>query len=311
MNLRLLLDRKNWEKLFFVYRHNKNNSKMEMAYNHYDASIKVYGFYHAYCLCNSWEELFVEQLEHLISSGLYDRMDKLYIGVLITKNNIRKLDKLVQAYNKLEILYTSEDGTLFEFQTLIEMQKKTMTDKFFGFYFHTKGVTWLNVDNKIYSVGNSWRKMNEYFLFDRWKLAFSALKCGYDLYGTNYQKIFNDKYRLLGMNFFWFRSDYVSRLAKLYVEKNCRNLSEVWICSRSWNVYCPFEFSGNSRNSYVPEEFYIGGGGNRKWLLVLKIYFTRFDFWIKYLRGNNNQINPKVNTQRGLTSTDFEYLNNG
>lgn len=27
MNLRLLFDKKNWEKLFFVYRHNKNNKK--------------------------------------------------------------------------------------------------------------------------------------------------------------------------------------------------------------------------------------------------------------------------------------------
>lgn len=38
MNLRLLLDKKNWEKLFFVYRLNKENNKMEAAYNKIDAA---------------------------------------------------------------------------------------------------------------------------------------------------------------------------------------------------------------------------------------------------------------------------------
>lgn len=92
------------------------------------------------------------------------------------------------------------------------MQKKSYEETFFGFYFHTKGITWLNTDPKIYSVGNSWRLMNEYFLFDKWKLAVETLQQGANLYGTNYQKIFNDKFRLIGMNFFWFKSDYVANV---------------------------------------------------------------------------------------------------
>ena len=85
MNLRLLLDKKNWEKLFFVYRLNKENNKMEAAYHKIDAAQKLYGFYHAYCMCDKWEILVEEQIAHIKKSGLYDRLDKLFMGVLIKK----------------------------------------------------------------------------------------------------------------------------------------------------------------------------------------------------------------------------------
>ncbi|WP_308392962.1 hypothetical protein [Prevotella sp.] len=151
--------------------------------------------------------------------------------------------------------------------------------------------------------------MNEYFLFERWKLAVAALQQGADLYGTNYQKIFDDKYRLLGMNFFWFRSDYVAKLAKLYVAKDCRNLSEVRIYSKTHNVYCPFEFSGNSRNTAIAHEFYDREFSIKKEYLTINVYFAKFSFWFKYLAGYNNQNNKKVKNQRALNENDFNFLN--
>lgn len=259
-------------------------------------------------MCEKWEELVEEQLEHVVSSGLYDNIDCLFMGVLISQNDVEKLNKITSRYSKVQILYTSDDGSLFEFKTLIEMQKKSYAEEFIGFYFHTKGITWLNADSKVYAVCNSWRLMNEYFLFDKWKLATVALQQGYDLYGTNYQKIYNDKYRLLGMNFFWFKSSYVAKLAHLYVAKNCRNLSEVWICSKSHNVYCPFEFSGNSRNTIIAHEFYDEGFSLKKAFLTVMVYFARFSFWLSYLTGHNNLANKKVSNQRGLSDKDFEYL---
>lgn len=307
MNLKFLKDKKNWEKLLFVYRHNKRNNLLESHFG--GGNLKIYGFYHAYCMCENWEVLVEEQLVHVVSSGLYDKIDSLFIGVLISQNDMGKLEKLLSKYSKVKILYTDDDGSLLEFKTLIEMQKKACEENFLGFYFHTKGITWLNADPKVYNVGNSWRLMNEYFLFDRWKLAVETLQQGADLYGTNYQKIFNDKYRLLGMNFFWFKSDYVAKLAKLYVAKDCRNLSEVWICSKTHNVYCPFEFSGNSRNTAVAHEFYAQGNSLKKTYLTIMVYFTRFSFWFKYLAGYNNQNNKKVKNQRALCEEDFKYLN--
>lgn len=308
MNLKFLTDKKNWEKLLFVYRNNKNNAKIEAAYGGIDENIKVYGFYHAYCMCDRWQELVSEQLRHIQHSGLYERLDKLYIGALIKEDDLYILHSIINDYKKIEILYTNCDGSVLEFPTLIELQKKAQHECFYGFYFHTKGITWLSKNPKIYQNLSSWRQMNEYFLFDRWKLAMHSLTVGFDVYGTNYHKIWNDKYRLVGSNFFWFKSEYVARLAKLYIAKDCRNLSEMWICSRTHNVYCPFEFSGNSRNCAIPTEFYTDGGGTRKALLALKIYFVRFMFWFKFLKGFNNQVNTSVNNQRALQDKDFEFL---
>ena len=309
MNLKLLTDKKNWAKLFFVYRENKLNSSMEKSYGEKDASAKVYGFYHAYCMCDGWENLVKEQLAHVVSSGLYERIDRLYIGALIKEEDLKKLNAIIRDFSKVNILYNSSDASLMEFQTLIEMQKKCESENFLGFYFHTKGISWKK-SSKIYNVGTSWRLMNEFFLFDRWKLAIRALLDGYDLYGTNYQKIFNDKYRLLGMNFFWFKSVYVKSLSKLYVARDCRNISEVWICSKTHNVYCSFEFSGNSRNHEIPKEFYIKQSPFvRVFVKTVITYFSRFTFFLKYLVGKNNQINPNVKNQRALTEDDLKYLN--
>ena len=309
MNLKYLLDKKNWEKLLFVYRYNKQNDLMEKKYIH-DTSVKIVGFYHAYCMCPGWESLVEEQLSHLLSSGLYERINCLYIGALIQDSEMAVLKKIIEKFEKIQLLYVSDDASLFEFKSLIGLKEKCDSDDFLGFYFHTKGVSWPKF-SKIYRVGTSWRQMNEFFIFDRWKLAVACLLQGFDLYGTNYQKIFNDKYRLLGMNFFWFKSDYVKKLSKLYVARDCRNLSEVWICSKTHNVYCPFEFSGNSRNSEIPKEFYIRTASPiMKMVKTFVIYFSRFVFWIKFLFGKNNQVNPNVKKQRALSDKDFEYLNN-
>lgn len=95
---------------------------------------------------------------------------------------------------------------------------------------------------------------------------------------------------------------------KLYVAKNCRYLSEVWICSKTHNVYCPFEFSGNSRNT-VAHYFYARENFLKKAYYTIMVYFTSFSFWFKYLAGYNNQNNKKVRNQRALCEKDFKYLN--
>lgn len=300
MNLRLLLDKKNWKKLLFVYRHNKNNESMESSYNENDAAQKVYGFYHAYCMCNHWEMLVKEQLEHIKSSGLYDRMDKLYMGVLIEERSIPLLRSIIKKAGKIEVLYTGCDRTLFEFPTLIKMQEKCKEEDFIGFYFHTKGISWFNKP-EVYNIGNSWRIMAEYFMFDRYKMAIHALYGGYDVYGTNYQEIFNDEFRIIGGNFFWFRSEYVKNLYTLKTNRYDRNESEKWILTNTHNVYCPFFFSGNTRNDAIPYELYMPI--NNKFVRYYKasfIYFSRFSFLIRRLLGLKvNLINPngKINKQ--------------
>ena len=293
MNLYLLFDKKNWKKLLFVSKINKNNDNFEKQYikSKNDQDVNIYGFYHAYCMVDNWEKLVFEQVNHIQESGLYSRITKLYCGALIKKGDIETLKKL--GGNKFEILFTSEDRTLFEFPTLIEMQKRCLQETFLGFYFHTKGISWIKTP-QVYNVGNTWRLMNEFFIFDKYKLAIHSLNEGFDIYGTNYQEIFNDQFRIIGGNFFWFRSDYVKNIPELKVHKENRNLSETWICSNTHNVYDPFSFSGNTRYDSIPSELYIQSGSKAKRIfLSIKIYFSRFNYLFKRLFNLKvNIINP-------------------
>ena len=248
--------------------------------------------YHTYCMCDGWEKLVKEQLNHVISSGLYDRLDKFFVGVLIKNEDLTKFKSLVSDYSKIEILYTNEDRTLFEYPTLMALQKKCNEEKFIGFYFHTKGISWIN-NQSVYRVGNSWRIMSEFFMFDRWRLAIHSLMSGNDVYGTNYQKINNGKQQIIGGNFWWFRSDYVKKLYTLNVNKKNRNESELWILHNKCNVYCPFYFSGNTRNDFLPSEFYLSSAKSKRLKLAIKVYFTRFRYLFKRLFGIKvDLINP-------------------
>lgn len=82
MRYKYLFERKNIKKLFYVCRHNKMNKVVEESYGAVGSGVKVLGFYHAYCLCDGWRELVSEQFEHLRTSGLYERMDKIYCSVI-------------------------------------------------------------------------------------------------------------------------------------------------------------------------------------------------------------------------------------
>lgn len=165
------------------------------------------------------------------------------------------------------------------------MQEKCLEEDFIGFYFHTKGISWINKP-KVYNVGNSWRLMAEYFMFDRYKIALHALSMEErkDVYGTNYQEIFNDQFRIIGGNFFWFRSEYVKSLYRLRINRRDRNESEKWILTNTHNVYCPFYFSGNTRNDAIPQELYMPNANKLiRYYKASIIYFSRFTYLIRRL----------------------------
>ena len=297
MKYKLFFDKKNWVKLTYLYWNNSQNHKYESAFNQSDKNALIYGFYHIYCLIDGWEELVKEQISHIVDSGLYERIQKLYCGVLINNNELARFKEIISSYDKIEIMYQSEDGSLFEFKTLYELRRKAEElPPFVGFYFHTKGISWIHTNPKIYNVCNTWRKMNEYFLFDRYRLAIHTLNSkGYDVYGTNYTQIYNDKYRNLGLNFFWFKSDYVKSLPYLEIEdRSSRFLSEAWICSRTHNVYSPFWFTGNDRNVAIPEVLYKTASFLERMKVAIPLYFTRFKWYVYNFTGKYSGKNPLV-----------------
>lgn len=293
MRYRYLFEKKNIRKLLYVCRHNKKNKAVEEAYEAVGKDVKVFGFYHAYCLCEGWRELVSEQFEHLRTSGLYDRMEMIYCTVICNKAQLLEFQTI--GGSKCKIVFSSEDPSFFEFPALIAIQKKASVSKedFLGFYFHTKGASLMSVP-KVYAVDRTWRKMNEYFLLDRWRLAVAALLQGYDVYGTNYEEVYGDKFRLIGINFFWFRSAYVKTLRPLGVNHQYRSATEIWILYRTHNVYCPYYFTGNHRYDPIPEELYMPCSSSfRKYRIMFKSYFSRFVYIFLVLFKRANKVkNP-------------------
>lgn len=277
------LDKHYINKFLFVSRHNKKNSLIESQYETIGKSVKIYGFYHAFCLCDGWERLVKDQFDHLRRSGLYDRMERIYCSFIGNERNVLMFKQI--GGGKCEVVYKSEDPTVFEFPTLIYLSEftKQQTEPFVGFYFHTKGASWVSKP-EIFLIGETWRQMAEYFMFDRWRLAVSALLNGYSVYGTNYQECRNDAFRLIGGNFWWFDSEYVKQLYTLKINHEYRSESETWILSGTHNAYCPFEFTGNTKNDKVPSALYMPNHSRTERIKATVVsYFSRFKYIFRKL----------------------------
>lgn len=160
-----------------------------------------------------------------------------------------------------------------------------------GFYFHTKGATWISRPS-TFKIGETWRCMAEYFMFDRWKLAVSSILNGYSVYGTNYQECLHDAFRLIGGNFWWFDSEYVKSLPTLKINHEYRSETETWILSKTHNAYCPFEFTGNTKNDPIPKILYLPCQNKIKRRMAQFVcYFSRFRYLIR--RFANEKVNPR------------------
>lgn len=191
-------------------------------------SIKVIGFYHV-LMVNDYMDIVKSQLAEIIRSGLYDRITHLYVGCLGSKENYYKLKKELFFYDKINITAYHYDITRYEFYTLKIVQAQSLErEKFYGFYIHTKGVSYPGNEG-----GKYWRDYMNYYNITKWKDAIKHLDLGYYTYGvkllpSSYPPSFKMHY---SGNFWWFNSEYVSTLPNIdTLDKTNRYNAETWIC---------------------------------------------------------------------------------
>lgn len=179
----------------------------------------IKGFWHIYAV-NHWFSIVQDQVRILITSGLYDEAKEIVVGFIGDRNERQLFEKWITSqYPKIHIKFYGEDPGLFEFPTLrlIEMDPQ----RFWGFYFHTKGVTRPNE-----SVINYWRAWLNESILNRWRFHTTNLWNGYEISGVNFCKS-PDHY---SGNFWWFRSDYIKRLPKTAeLDQSNRFHAEQWI----------------------------------------------------------------------------------
>jgi len=192
----------------------------------------IYGFIHTYTV-NNWKGILEEQLNEIVRSGLYDKAEKIFIGV--NGDSLLSLHWLVKEYKKFEVLYQFSKPELEQSLTLSFLHmfaKGRRNTKVF--YIHSKGVS--HIDSKPQT---DWRKLMEYYTITRYEACLHELKRA-DVVGTNWHLgegwMGATSKQCGGIpvtphfsgNFWWANSEYLERLPSLFPLVN-KYQCEFWI----------------------------------------------------------------------------------
>jgi len=165
-----------------------------------------------------YKNIFMEQINYIKSSGLYNKLDFIFITMLGEYTEIIN-------DNKIKLIYYSPNIYEWEFPNYKNI--KYLCDNIpFNINIleiHTKGAL-----KKPHSY--EWRKYLEYFLIEKYELCLDLLN-KYKCVGVNQYFYFTeeDKYRnLFSGNFWWSRSDYLKTLPPIEVTDD-RYSIEHWI----------------------------------------------------------------------------------
>ncbi len=258
----------------------------------------IYGIYHVFCT-HGWQRLVKDQIRHLKESGLANVTCKLYVSVITpSEDEVIELLNLINIPN-CEIISFQKDYWQYEYPALTFVKKLAMQKDCFIYYFHTKGVSYqsIEINDRLYQSFmkkiESWRKMMEYFIFSKWKVAVNTLSAGYDTYGCYRWPPKN--YTMFSGNFWWTRSEYAKTLPEFdeeVIRKN-RFFSETWLFTQGNNVFSPFETVADLYFVNIPKSIYT-----MKYPPISdRLYFIIVYNWRKFLKHAFN-INYKNRCQK-------------
>lgn len=217
---------------------------------------KIYCFYHI-MLKHHFVQIVNEQMNTLITSGLYDEAAGIYVGALGDRHNCEVLKNVLLAFPKAQLIYYSENTDEFELATMRLIEKKVADEEepFYALYFHGKGVSYPSSMRKAYTGGTYWRNHMNYWNIKRWKDAVQKLNDGHDTCGVKLQyatdpPAYQTHY---SGTFWWATSDYLKKLPKISSLKitdrfqgefwigmanpNAASLSQEWVDYNSQKVW--------------------------------------------------------------------------
>ena len=157
--------------------------------------MKRYIYIHIACI-NNWLTIFSLLIEKIKTSGLYDTVDEIRLGILgDCKLNIED--------SKFVIRGASPDLSLYETFTLNLLHTDSSIEDFEVLYIHTKGVKKPGSTNV-----KDWVNYLIHFNIDRWSTSCDLLQ-EYDCVGVNL--VSEPKPHYSG-NFWWSKSSYIRQL---------------------------------------------------------------------------------------------------
>jgi hypothetical protein len=170
-------------------------------------------FWHIYTV-NNYQLIVQEQLFKLLTSGLYEEVETIYVGVTsLTEASRLWISNLLSDYSKIQITYHTENKE--EKSTMRMLCDYAKENDSYILYFHTKGVTRLDYKTTL------WRWSMEYHSISIWKECVSKLDEGYDAVGINVRyDTYIGYFPHFSGTFWWSKSSYINTLDETYLYTN-------------------------------------------------------------------------------------------
>jgi hypothetical protein len=225
-----------------------NLDKIDISSPVYPDNPKTVCFIHT-CTINNWMEILNRQLERLYSSGLYEKLDAIFLNIS-TQNIEGELDikGFLTKYNKIQHKITNgleryERPTLewlYEFSNTCSKNVRIL-------YFHTKGVS--RYTSTFYPNVKDWTNLMETVLIDNYTTCFGCLEKA-DTCGVNYVQV--PTHHFSG-NFWWANSNYIKQLNPKIGPAYCD--PEFWtLTNDNVKFCCIFNSNTNHYNKPFPSE---------------------------------------------------------
>lgn len=211
---------------------------------------KIYGFYHICCV-GSWRKIVNEQITLIKDKRLYDIIDKIYVCILSNNNDDFEYCKKIFP-EKFVIIRQENNYKVYEFPILKYLKEKSKKEKFYCFYFHTKGVS---TSSKMKGE-KYWRYLLDYFLLEKYNIAINALEAGYNTYGILYRNLPNYQVKFFSGNFWFSKSEYIDSLQTFSTINEDRYQAEIWIGKGDINPYVPYDSNLDLYHIPIPRVFY-------------------------------------------------------
>jgi hypothetical protein len=174
-------------------------------------------FYHVFA-DGDWEIPATEHFEELRVSGLLDELDGIYLGVVGSRENRRKVKRTLRHH------VTVEAGEGWEQVTLNKLHDFCQTDDGVVLYAHTKGA-WSRGE-----LAKVWRVSMTHDVVTRWRecvYALEKVQCAGPFWLRSNMPEHSGHESFFAGNFWWARSDYVRTLEPVGLEN--RFQAEGWV----------------------------------------------------------------------------------